>query len=62
MLQSKVKLRQIIIDAKIEILTNYWNKIIGLMQARSVMLKDKHTIDLINKIVVVPKHIRNAVL
>ena len=50
------------INAKVEILTNYWNKLSGQMQHKAVLLQDDDTIAMLNKIIRVPSHIREAVL
>ena len=55
-------MRLVVINAKVEILTNYWNKLSGQMQQKAVLLQDDETIEMLNKIIRVPGRVREAVL
>ena len=55
-------MRTVVIDAKVEILTNYWNKLSGQLQHKAVLLQDEDTVEMLNQIIRVPNHIREAML
>ena len=61
-IQNRFRLKRLALEARVEVLTNFWNKLIGQLQARAVELGDDHTKELLNKIIIIPHDIRRAVL
>ena len=47
---------------KLEILINYWDKIVGRLQTRAFKLQDEKVKEIVMGIILVPKDIRRAVL
>ena len=48
--------------SKVEVMTNYWDKLIGEMQKKATKRGDKRVTSLVGKIILVPKEVRNACL
>lgn len=61
-IQKKIKSNLVTRYAKVEVLVNYWDKMIGQTQLRASRLKDKKTSDLCLKIILIPKQIQKAIL
>ena len=49
-------------ESRVEILNNYWNKIIGKLMNAAIQKKDQPLKDLVSKIMLVDKNIKNIVL
>lgn len=49
-------------DAKVEVLENYWDKMIGLIQFKATKFNDKKVTQLFGDIVLVPFEVRRAML
>ena len=49
-------------EAKIEVLTNYWDKLIGQIYQRAFKVKDSGIQDLLKKIILIPPKVRRTVL
>jgi hypothetical protein len=49
-------------DSKIEVLINYWDKMVGAIRTKATKFKDETGDALIQKIILVPNEVRRAVL
>ena len=49
-------------EAKTEVLVNYWNKMVGQLQKKASLTKDKDMLALIGKICIVPAEVKRALL
>ena len=48
--------------SKIEVLCNYWDKMIGIIQNRATALKDKQMTEVCQQILLIPKSDKHAIL
>jgi hypothetical protein len=48
--------------AKVEVLINYWDKMVGQLQIRASKRKDKEASDLVLKFILVPKPVQRELL
>jgi len=46
-IQNRFKLRQIVVDAKVEVLENYWNKMVGRIMMDAIKKKDSKIVEMI---------------
>jgi hypothetical protein len=61
-IQRQHRLRQQLLDARLEVLENQWNKIINYLAQKAHLLNDSPTKELLDGIVRVPKRTRQLVL
>lgn len=61
-IQIKMKNRIVQRGAKLQVLTNYWNKFIGRLYSRAKLAGDTATSEVIASIVKVPKCVQESVL
>jgi hypothetical protein len=57
-IQRKVKNQLVTRLSKIEVLINYWDKILGQIQMKASQLKDKKVTALCRQIILVPKEVK----
>ena len=48
--------------AKVEVLSNYWDKMVGQLQTRATKKKDKEASELVLKFILVPKDVKLELL
>ena len=60
-MQARVKNRKIVRDARVEIISNYWRKILHKVELNCGR-KDKKTAELLRKIIIVPEKVMNEAL
>lgn len=61
-IQRRFRLNRLALEARVEVLINYWHKLNGQLQARAMKLEDERTRELLTKIILVPQDIQRAVL
>ena len=61
-IQKRFRNRFVCLAAKVEILTNYWDKLIWKIGFMAKFLKDSQTEEILHRIIVVPKQIQQAAL
>ena len=61
-IQTKIKTQIVTRYAKVDILCNYWDKMIGQIQLNASKLKDAKTSEICRKIMIIPKRIQFVIL
>ena len=61
-IQTKFKNHKFIIDGKVEVLVNFWDKMVGEMMNKCSKMRERSTMAVISKIMLVPKHVREYIL
>jgi len=61
-IQTGVKTRLSTLEAKVNVLVNYWAKMMWLLQLKAAQLQDKKTTELIAHFGKVPEQVKRAVL
>ena len=61
-IQNRFKLRQIAVAAKVEVLENYWNKMVGRIMVDAIKKKDNKTIELMKHIMKIKLEVRTHLL
>ena len=61
-MQSKVRTSFATKYSKVDVLINFWDKMINELAHKSEKMMDHHIIGIINRIILVPKEVRSRLL